>query len=224
MRRFRKTIIINTKNKTWEQIKHASRHGSAIKPVELIGAGIIILVGLGLISTGVLFQFGINPLHASGNGWAGVMAGSVFAGSGGLYLFLSTVARRLIPEGQLQERLNTDDKTLHQAMDKHQVRPRFIINGDRYYSRSDFGEIATLLRASTAPATPPEALLRPATGQVETPPEHLLRAAEGQADAPAPNAAVGQQPHRASFEAARSAPPPETPQVVRIGEPPPSAL
>lgn len=65
-------------------------------------------------------------------------------------------------------------RTLNRVIGQDDVRPRFIVDGKRYYAHSDFAGIGLLLHVSSALVTTHEALLRPAI-EVETAPELLLR-------------------------------------------------
>ncbi|HLK59484.1 MAG TPA: hypothetical protein VKU00_23180 [Chthonomonadaceae bacterium] len=191
MPRGKKPIVINTKGRDWVQIKQG-------KSTTLIPVAVLTTVGLGMFLFGILYMLGVNPLHDSKSVWgllfAGtmfvasgfilgrVLAGTPFSASGFTSALLHLVSRRLIPEDQLYERLNADYTTLNRAMRQNDVQPRLIINGARYYSHGDFGDIATLLRASSASSTSQEVLLRPAAAGTETPQVQLLRAADQSAE------------------------------------------
>lgn len=107
-----------------------------------------------------------------------LIGAGVFIVPGTMALVLRRLLRRMIPKDALSERLNTDYVTLNRALRDGHVRPRLIIDGESYYHASDFGDIATLLRASAAPAPAADTLLRAATGDTEAltvKPEELLR-------------------------------------------------
>ena len=135
------------------------------------------LLGLGFIIPGVVSLFGFTS-SSGGDAWKTIAIGTALTGPLLYYWLRPYVARHitrgLLPEWQLRERLKADDRALNRVMSQTAVRPRAIVDGKRYYSLSDFGEIASLLRASSAPARTQATLLRPATG-VETPAEQLLR-------------------------------------------------
>lgn len=173
MRLSKSPIVLNITKKEWKRIKQSSRSSFAFT---LIGASIVLTVGLALLVFGVLFMFGINPLRATGSGWGAVIPGGLFAGAGITNLVLAIASRRLVPEEQMHARLNTDEATLRNIIRENSIAPRYIINGERYYAPADFGEIVTLLRAADVPQATSGELLRPAANQAASQTEQLLRA------------------------------------------------
>ena len=163
---FKQTIVLNTE-------LPRTRANSNVSP--WAGLWCLGLLGAGFVCMGILSLRGYA--HSGGDDWKTILLG--FLGiAPGLYYWLrlciaSRITLRLIPEWQLQERLHTNETTLKHVMRQGDVRARFIVDGKRYYSRSDFAEIAFLLRSASAPVTA-EALLRPAT-EGGTVSEHLLR-------------------------------------------------
>jgi hypothetical protein len=84
---------------------------------------------------------------------------------------------RLASMQNLCTQLNVDGATLQRVAEEQGIKPRYNINGQDFYEITDFGDAATLLRASSASVSQRETWLRPAA-QTETPPELLLRASD----------------------------------------------
>ena len=84
-------------------------------------------------------------------------------------------AVRAVPASTLCERLGLDLEGLRRYTEQRGIEPRFVIGDQPHYELSDFGEAATLLRASAAAG--PDELLRASGSGAAVPPEDLLRAA-----------------------------------------------
>ena len=163
---FKQTIILNTE-------LPRSRANTCESP--WTGLWCLGLLGAGFVSMGLLSLLGYA--RSGGDEWKSILLGSLGIAPGLYYWLRLCIAHRitlqLIPEWQLQGRLNTNETTLKHMMRQGDVRARFIVDGKRYYSRSDFADIAFLLRAASVPMTAHEVLLRSATEE-ETASEHLL--------------------------------------------------
>lgn len=112
--------------------------------------------------------------------WFCVVVGlcSLFAGSSLLRLRLLLFrSRQLIAQEDLPERLDVDEETLNLVIRKRNIRPRLILNGTRFYKRSDFGDMPLLLRPSQAPPLAEGVLLRPVPGDLAATTANLLRPA-----------------------------------------------
>lgn len=162
-------FTINLRNPYKEFVEDV-RKGRLICGRELF----FLLLGFAMVVWGVLFLNGINPLHASGSGWVAIILGAACCAIPGLRIGTRFFARRLVPEDQIHEQLNVDYHALHNVMHEKDVRPRLIVNNTRYFARSDFGSINYLPRASAAPNTGAELLLRAAQEQSQSAPQHLL--------------------------------------------------
>lgn len=188
MRNLKSTVKVNISQKEYEDLQKGAR------PF-YVAYTITTLFGLTVAGTGILYMFGINTMHASGNPWAAVGVGGLFAGASLFKMSLRYYSQRLIPENQLYEKLNVNYQTLNTIMRDHEVQPRLVINGERFYTRTDFGDIATLLRASAAPPPAADTLLRPATGNTVTPQEQLLRPSAESAEEEKPMASFAAPPN-----------------------------
>ncbi len=82
----------------------------------------------------------------------------------------------LTPASVLCERFRLDVEQLAQIAVENGIRPDANVAGQDYYRVTDFGEIATLLRASEQPTAEQEILLRPTTSTKQDAGEQLLRA------------------------------------------------
>lgn len=74
--------------------------------------------------------------------------------------------------------LNLTYQQVEQAVAQHDIQPRYIIGGVKFFHAADFANINTLLRASVQPTASQETLLRSAIGTEEAQSEQLLRAAQ----------------------------------------------
>ena len=83
--------------------------------------------------------------------------------------------KKLTDARSISSRFGIDAEALTNFAKKQGIKPRYNINGEDFYDLKDFGDAATLLRASVAPAAESETLLRPAASGNVTPAEHLLR-------------------------------------------------
>jgi hypothetical protein len=91
----------------------------------------------------------------------------------------------LTPEKQALQHLNMSQEELKRLAAERGIKPVYNINDQDYYNLADLTDAMSLLRASAAPATAAQELLRPA-GHTASQPETLLRAAPA-ATVPAPN-------------------------------------
>jgi hypothetical protein len=107
----------------------------------------------------------------------GLIHGVVFTSIGLWSLAMYRRIRRLSRPEQVCATLGLDDAMLARIVAEKDIKPRIIINERPYFDLNDFTDAGLLLRASSAPAAPPETLLRPASGGAETAPDTLLRAA-----------------------------------------------
>ncbi len=177
------TIIINSGTHPPETAKEvADRYRPLDKKqarANFVIAAAFMLLGLGLITLGTLFMFGNNPLNATGSGWGGIAAGIGCTAVGGYQFLMRAIIKNFIPTAQLNERLNTDQETLDSIMQQRKIKPRFVVNGNRYYSASDFGEVGTLMRASSlaGSSVATRDLLVPASS-IETVHSELLRGSQ----------------------------------------------
>jgi hypothetical protein len=88
----------------------------------------------------------------------------------------------MVDEDDAARWLGVDKAELNQIVEERGIRPKYNINGEDFYDRRDFGDVATLLRASAPSVEKQQSLLR-AAGNVQAQPDTLLRA-EPTADGP----------------------------------------
>ncbi len=181
MRLFKSTRTVEI---SWRDYR-ALRKGGWLSTVS---AGLSIVVGilcfLPAVPAFLSQQDWLNDwMSADSLRWFCAVVGLCSAGAGVSRLRLRLLlfrSRQLIAHDDLCEKLAVDEETLDAAMRQRSIQPHLILNGRRFYKRSDFGDMPLLLRPSQAPPVLGGMLLRPLQGNDESQPEHLLRPAVGE--------------------------------------------
>jgi hypothetical protein len=156
--------------------KPRGRRPVVVKNVNDLIGGILAFTMFGCLLFAAVLLFATEPaVRDCGCGRTVVttmaerLAGMSFFGAIGLCVFgagfsIARVRRRAlqsIPESALCSRLGLDSDALRRFTEERGIQPSFVIADHPHYDLKDFGEAATLLRAS-APGTSPDELLRAA--------------------------------------------------------------
>lgn len=165
------------------------RNPVVVKSVNSLIGGILVFTVFGCVLFAFVPVFALEPtVRECGCGRTVVttladrLAGEAFFSAIGLAMlggsfYIARVrhgALRSVPESALCQRFGLDAATLRQFAEARGIQPSFVIADHLHYDLKDFGDAATLLRAST-PGTSPEELLRAARPASPHSPNDLLR-------------------------------------------------
>ncbi|HXG23742.1 MAG TPA: hypothetical protein VNJ09_04235 [Chthonomonadales bacterium] len=89
--------------------------------------------------------------------------GGIYFAHGVWLIRLRNVLSGLSTFEEMAKLLSVDERRLRRMMEEDDICPQCIVNGNALYNPADFGDAATLLRPSAAPAE--TILLRPAMGE-----------------------------------------------------------
>ncbi len=81
---------------------------------------------------------------------------------------------------QICAALGMEEATLQQVATERKIKPRYFLNGQPHYDVAEFSDAMILLRATNAPQTTAETLLRPASAFDDSTPEQLLHPSAGE--------------------------------------------
>ena len=176
MRLFHRTATVELSWRGYRALRRGGRRSTA--------------VAIGLILFGITCFLPGVPAFLSKEDWLNdwmaadpvhglcVIIGLCSIGAGASRLRLRMLlfrSRGLIAHDELSDQLAIDEETLDAVMRNRNIHPRLILNGQRFYKRSDFGDLPLLLRPSQAPALAEGILLRPVAGSYEAQTTNLLR-------------------------------------------------
>jgi len=152
----------------------------SIKPLLWIGRIFGVYGPAAAIAGFVALIYGLIARHLVGPTLSlmmvGLIHGAIFSTISYWALYMHRRVSHLAPAHGLEESLGLDAAAVREVAEQRNIQPKIILNDEPYYDPTEFVEALSLVRASSAPTTGPEALLRPARSVNKSESYELLRA------------------------------------------------